>query len=305
MEDQTPYGVEPHELPVYLEKVQSQLPALHLLMQLGWMYLAPEAANRLRGDRLGRTILEPLLADHIRDYCRFTFKGEVHTFTENAIQGAIQKLKDFRSTGALHQNEQAYDLLCLGTSVPQTIEGDTKSFTIDYIDWKNPANNRYHCTAEFKVERVGHDKHYIPDIVLFVNGIPLVVIECKRSAYSQTITDPIEAATRQLAGYQDKDGIPQLFLYSQLLMALARDKGQYGTTGTPRKFWSVWKEPGQNDAIRHMINKSLPQNELDELLSAPFSDSRNADSKFQLFHLFHLSFKEYSRLAGRRESNNA
>ena len=50
--------------------------------------------------------------------------------------------------GATHQNEQAYDLLCLGTSVPQTVEGDTKSFTIDYINWKNPERNTYHCTEE-------------------------------------------------------------------------------------------------------------------------------------------------------------
>ncbi|MCP4579093.1 MAG: type I restriction endonuclease subunit R, partial [Deltaproteobacteria bacterium] len=233
-----------------------------------------DEANRLRSNRLGNTILEPLLADHIRDHCRFTFKGAVHPFTENAIQGAVQKLKDFRATGALHQNEQAYDLLCLGVSAPQTIEGDTKSFTINYIEWKNPANNRYHCTAEFKVERVGFDKHYIPDIVLFVNGIPLVVMECKRSAYTQTKKDPIESAIRQLANYQARGGIPQLFLYSQLLMTLARDKAQYGTTGTPRKFWSVWKESDIVNPIRQLINEPLPKPDMNHLLSAPFLESR-------------------------------
>ena len=134
MEEQPTYGVQPQELPSYLEKVQTPLAALHLLMQLGWQYLTPEAANRLRGDRLDGTILEPVLVDHIRSHCRFTFKGATHHFTENAIQSAVQTLKGFRASGAVHQNEQAYDLLCLGTSVPQTVEGDTKSFTIDYID---------------------------------------------------------------------------------------------------------------------------------------------------------------------------
>ena len=275
MEEQSTFGIGSHDRPNYLEKIQSQLPALHLLMHLGWEYLPPNEANRLRGDRLGSTILEPLLVEHIRDHCRFTFKGAVHPFTENAIQGAVQKQKDFRTTGALHQNEQVYDLLCLGTSVPQTIEGDTKSFTIDYIDWKNPANNRYHCTAEFKVERVGLDKHFIPDIVLFVNGIPLVIIECKRSAYTQTKRDPIDAAIKQLAGYQARDGIPQLFLYSQLLMTLARDKAQYGTTGTPRKFWSSWKESDLDDPIQQLINKPLPKPDMDRLLSGPFFELRN------------------------------
>ena len=211
MEEQTSYGISEHELPSYLEKVQSQLPALNLLMQMGWQYLAPEETVKLRNGRLGAVVLEPILIEHIRAHCRYQFKGAVQPFTENAIQNAVQAIKNFRATGALHENEQIYDLLCLGTSVPQTVEGDTKSFTIDYIDWKNPANNTYHCTAEFKVERVGYDKHYIPDIVLFVNGIPLVVIECKRSAYTGAKKIPIELAIDQLSDYQAKDGIPQLF----------------------------------------------------------------------------------------------
>jgi type I restriction enzyme R subunit len=276
MEDQPAYGVQPHELPNYLEKVQSQLPALHLLMQLGWQYLTLEEANRLRGDRLGSTILEPVLVDHIRTHCRFTFKGATHHFTENAIQSAVQTLKGFRATGAVHQNEQAYDLLCLGTSVPQTVEGDTKSFTIDYIDWKKPANNTYHCTAEFKVERLGFQKHYIPDIVLFVNGIPLVVMECKRSAYPRTKQKPIDWAIDQLGDYQAKDGIPQLFLFSQLLLALARDKARYGTTGTPSRFWSVWKGGGMDGALREAMDAPVDDEGMGTLLSGPFAEVRDA-----------------------------
>jgi ribosomal protein S18 acetylase RimI-like enzyme len=170
MEEQAPFGNPDYELPSYLEKVQSQLPALQLLMQMGWEYLTPDETVNLRGGRLGSAILEPILVDHIRNHCYYEFKGSTHPFTENAIQNAVQALKDFRATGATHQNEQAYDLLCLGTSVPQTVEGDTKSFTIDYFDWKNPERNTYHCTAEYKVERIGYQKHYVPDIVLFVNG---------------------------------------------------------------------------------------------------------------------------------------
>ena len=66
MEEQAPFGKPDYELPSYLEKVQSQLPALHLLMQLGWQYLTPEETVRLRGERLGATILEPILVDRIR-----------------------------------------------------------------------------------------------------------------------------------------------------------------------------------------------------------------------------------------------
>lgn len=276
MEEQAPFGKPEYELPSYLEKVQSQLPALQLLMQMGWEYLTPEETVNLRGGRLGSFILEPILLDYIRSHCCYEFKGNPHPFTENAIQNAVQALKGFRATGATHQNELAYDLLCLGTSVPQTVEGDTKSFTIDYIDWKNPERNTYHCTAEYKVERVGYQKHYIPDIMLFVNGIPLVVMECKRSAYTQTKKQPIDLAIDQLADYQAKDGIPQTFLYCQMLLALARDKAQYGTTGTPRPFWTVWREENLDSPIQQLLNQSIDQKAVDRLLSVPFQDVRNA-----------------------------
>ena len=274
MEKQDPFGAPEHELPSYLEKLQSQLPALHLLMQMGWQYLTPEETGKMRNDRLGAVVLEPILVDHIRKHCNYEFKGTVHPFTENAIQNAVQGLKGFRATGALHQNEQAYDLLCLGTSVPQTVEGDTKSFTIDYIDWKTPENNSFHCTAEYKVERIGLQKHYIPDIVLFVNGIPLVVIECKRSAYTHIKKKPIDLAIDQLFDYQAKYGIPQLFLYSQLLLALARDKAQYGTTGTGLQFWTVWKETQLDEPIMRLIESPTEQSDIDRLLSGHFSDVR-------------------------------
>ncbi len=275
MEDQPPYSIQPHVLPGYLEKAQSQLPALHLLMQLGWAYLTPEEADRLRADRLGGTILEPVLVDHIRAHCGFTFKGAHHPFTENAIQSAVQALKGFRA-GAMHQNEQAYDLLCLGTSVPQTIEGDTKSFTIDYIDWKNPANNTYHCTAAFKVARVGFQKHDIADIVLFVNGIPMAVMACKRSVHTRTRQKPIDWAICQLGDFQAKKGIPQLFLFSQLLLALARDEARYGTTGTPPRFWTVWKEGGTERALRRVMDTPVNDASMARLLSGPFAEARGA-----------------------------
>ncbi|MDY6854201.1 MAG: type I restriction endonuclease subunit R [Thermodesulfobacteriota bacterium] len=276
MEKQTPYGSPEQKLPSYLEKVQSQLPALQILIQMGWEYLTPEETVNLRGGRLGSSILEPILLDHIRNNCCYEFKGKTHPFTENAIQNAVQALKAFRATGATHQNEQAYDLLCLGTSVPQTVEGDTKSFTIEYIDWKNPERNSFHCTAEYRVERIGYQKHYVPDIVLFVNGIPLVVMECKRSAYTQTKKQPIDLAIEQLADYQTKDGIPQLFLYCQILMALARDKVRYGTTGTPRPFWTVWREENPDNPIRNLLNKAMDRRAVNHLLSGPFKDVRNA-----------------------------
>jgi type I restriction enzyme R subunit len=77
-------------------------------------------------------------------------------------------------------NEKLYELLTLGTSLPQTIDGDTRSFSLHYIDWQHPENNVYQVTEEYVVERRRSHLTRRPDVVCFVNGIPLAVIECKR-----------------------------------------------------------------------------------------------------------------------------
>lgn len=66
--------------------------------------------------------------------------------------------------------------MTLGVALEQAIEGDSKSRTLNYIDWKNPANNDYHVAAEFPVERTRSAETCRPDIVLFVNGAPFAVI---------------------------------------------------------------------------------------------------------------------------------
>ena len=123
----------------------------------------------------------------------------------------MQMLKEVIYDGLVRTNEKVYDLLCLGRSMQQSIEGDTKSFPLHYIDWTNWQNNVFHVTEEFSVERTGSHETRRPDIVLFVNGIPLAVIECKRP----DLKDAIEEAISQHLRNQREDEIPRLFLYAQ------------------------------------------------------------------------------------------
>ncbi len=74
--------------------------------------------------------------------------------------------------GYMVASEFVYYLLTLGKAFEQNIDGDKKSFTLQYIDWQNPGNNVFHVTEEFSVMRSGSREHYRPDIVLFINGIP-------------------------------------------------------------------------------------------------------------------------------------
>ncbi|WP_300385212.1 HsdR family type I site-specific deoxyribonuclease, partial [Clostridium sp.] len=87
-----------------------------------------------------------------------------------------------------------------------------------------------------KQDQSTKEKTKRPDIVLFVNGIPFCVIELKASAVS------LKQSISQMIGNQKKDNIPHLFKYVQLVLAGNTREVRYATTGTPAKFWAVWKE---------------------------------------------------------------
>ena len=168
------------ETPLMKEDNISQIPALQLLMNMGYSYLTPEEALRLRGGRESSVILDGVLTDWLRRNNIVRYKGAEYPFTEGNIFSAVQSLKDVVIDGLIRTNEKIYDLICLGKSLQQSIDGDLKSFSLQYINWEDPTKNVYHVTEEFSVERVGTNETYRPDIVLFVNGIPFAVIECKR-----------------------------------------------------------------------------------------------------------------------------
>jgi len=124
--------------------------------------------------------LEDVLATQLKRLNKISFKGREVPFSDENIAKAIEALRDLPFEGLVRTSEKVYDLLTLGKSLDQTIDGETKGFTLRYIDWLNPRNNSFHVTAEFEVERTGSRETRRPDIVCFVNGIPFVIFECKR-----------------------------------------------------------------------------------------------------------------------------
>jgi len=258
------------EIPLMKEDHISQVPALQLLQNLGYTYLTPEEALRLRGGRTGGVILDGVLEEQLRRINRITYRGNEYPFSEGNILSAIQTLKDVTYDGLVRTNERLYDLLCLGKSLQQSISGDVKSFTLNYIDWERPENNVYHVTEEFSVERAGSRQCYTPDIVLFVNGIPFVVIECKRPDAGSPNNPPIDQAISQQIRNQKEDGIPHLFFYSQLLLAISKNEAKYATTGTAAKFWAVWKEENIDADVGSLINTPLTQEQKNKLFANRF-----------------------------------
>ena len=241
------------------EVMTSQIPAVQLLVAMGYTYLSSAEALRERQDRTSNVLLENILRNQLKEINSIRYRGGDYLFSEENVQSAVQKLKNIKYDGLLKTNEAVYDLLTLGTAMEQAVEGDSKSFNLNYIDWRNVERNRFHVTVEYSVERARSTETARPDIVLFVNGIPFCVIECKSPQVE------IEQAVSQSIRNQNDDHIPKLFIYTQMVLALNKNSAKYATTGTAAKFWSVWKEllldseSRESGKLQEIVNKALHQ----------------------------------------------
>ena len=260
------------------EQTTSHLPALHLLQNLGYTYLTPQEALQLRGGRLSNVLLEEVLVSWLRENNSIQYKGRNIPFSEGNIISAVDALKVDISDGLVRTNEKIYNIITLGKSLQQSIEGDLRSFSLHYIDWEHPQNNVYHGTEEFAVERESSDKIRRPDIVLFVNGIPLVVIECK----STDIKAPIKEAISQNIRNQKDGQIPHLFYYSQILMGVCGNDAKYATAGTPEKFWGKWVEKVGGEAFDKSVQEKVSQPLGDEQLIKLIDASRQINMAFRI-----------------------
>lgn len=163
-----------------------------------------------------------------------------------------------------------------------------KSDTVRFIDFsdikegdKTKRKNRYLAISQFKVRVPGTEKHIIPDIVLFINGIPVVVIECK----SPSIADSMGEAVIQLLRYQNRrgettEGNPKLFYYNQFMVATNRQSATYSTITGEFEHFIEWKNPypfalseietaGEAVTSQHVLVQGMlqPQNLLDIIQS--------------------------------------
>ena len=254
------------------EKHQSQVPALQLLVSLGFVPLTQEEAVRQRGGKLRNVLLEDILAEQLLKLNSFTFRGNKYPFDVADAHEAIHKLvpKQDKLKGLNATSQDIYDTLVLGTAISKTIDGDTKSHHFNYIDWIDPENNAFHVTAELSVERTGSVSTKRCDVVAYVNGIPFIVLENKRP------TEDVKRAGSQLISYQNADNIPQLFHYAQLLLAMNRQEAVYATVGTPQKFWSIWRDDEDTDAdVSQAINRPLTDEQKQLLFSGDMASARS------------------------------
>ena len=259
----------------YLEVSASQKPAIELLRSMGYTYISPKDCERQRGSRY-HVLLKDILRGQLRKLNRYSYAGAENEFSAANIERAMEELDEPLTDGLVRTSEKIYDALLLGKSYPETVGGGKSlSFNLKYIDWEHPENNLFHVTEEFAVDSLDKQHNARPDIVLFINGIPFAVIECKAPHI------PVEQAVEQMIRNQQADYIPQLFKYAQIVMATNKNTVKYATAGTPKKFWSVWKE--QDTAF---LDSGLAQFVAD---SVPTEQDRNIISLFRQERLTELT----------------
>lgn len=239
------------KIPIANEMSTSQRPAIEVLQKLGYKYISEEENKNLRNNILTDVIFKDILAKKLNKINSYEYKGEKYKFSASTIGQAIKDLNEDLVTGLISTNEKIYDLLTLGKSYQENmVDGTKRSFDIKYIDFEHPENNDFYVTEEFSVLRMNGKDYARPDIVLFINGIPLAVIECKDASV------PIIQAISQNIRNQKPDYIPQLFKFIQIVMAANKNETKYATCGTPDKFWSTWNEQ-YVEKQNELLNKTV------------------------------------------------
>lgn len=258
----------------YLEINASQRPALALFEAMGYTYISPADCDKQRGSRY-HVLLRDILRGQLRRLNRYVYAGAENEFSAANIERAMEDLDEPLTDGLVRTSEKIYDALLLGKSYPETVgDGKMLSFNLRYIDWDNPQNNVFHVTEEFVVDSRDRQHNARPDIVLFINGIPFAVIECKAPHI------PVEEAVGQMIRNQQAAYIPQLFKFAQLVVATNKNAVKYATVSTPKKFWSVWKE--QDDEWLQTRLKALVPDRM------PTEQDRNIVSLFSRERVFEL-----------------
>jgi type I restriction enzyme, R subunit len=248
------------------EQFSAQIPALQTLVSLGWTFLPAADCSALRGGN-SAVILKSSLIEALRKR-RFEYKGQTYPLSTNAIDQIVRDLSSpLMQEGLLTANERLYNALTLGVTVTEFVDGKRHSATIPIIDWENAENNSFIVTEEFEVLTTDGTRTRRPDIVCFVNGLPLVAIEAKRPDSGNPNKSMVDEGISQSIRNQKQDEIPHFFAYSQLLLSISGVDGRYGTTKTDKKFWARWHEESLSDAhFSDIKNKPLPQDVRHQLL---------------------------------------
>ncbi len=226
---------------------------------------------------------------------------------DDQVEEVIKQLTAaFPGTSLLENNRHVFTLLLENTSVSENRTTGDKSPTVRFIDFTHLKNNRFIAVCQFKIRILGTEHHIIPDIVLFLNGLPVVVIECK----SPKAKEPIPEAIDQMLRYGEQrgakgEGSPSLFYYNQFVIATCRNEAKFGTITThhERHFYR-WSDPYPRTVDELTHGGSSPNDQ--QRLVAGMLDRQNLLDIIRTFTIFSTSDKgELIKIVGRYQQFRA
>ena len=284
------------------ERNHVEKPLLEQLKGLGWEVLDLDNKQKPEESHRGN-FTEVVMGSVLREQLK-----EIHPWLEpDQVEEVVKQLTEsFPGTNLLQNNQHAFQLLMEGTSVSENRQTGERSPTIRFIDFKHRDRNRFTAVCQFKVRILGTEHHIIPDIVLFVNGLPVVVIECK----SPKVKEPTAEAIDQLMRYSEQrgargEGSAPLFHFNQFLVVTCRQEAKFGTiTCDSEKHFYRWSDPFPKTVDELAHGSSSPNDQ--QRLVAGMLDRDNLLDIIRTFTLFSTNDKgEMIKIVGRYQQFRA
>jgi len=286
------------------ERTFVEEPLLKQLEGLGWDVLRlkspsegvqyPKESWR---ENFSQVIIKPKLEDALRDINPW--------LEEDQIATAIRELATYTSGNLLENNR---DVLKKLLEYEVSIENrKTKvNSSVRFIDFDHIGNNNFIAISQFKVRIIGTENHIYPDVILFLNGLPIAVIEAK----SPKVKDPMGEAIEQMMRYSEqrsdtiREGNRELFYFNQILVATCRNTAKFGTITTHiEKHFYRWTDPYPLTVNDIRTGSSAP-NDQQRLVAGMFS-KRNLLDLIQSFTIFKTEGNKMIKMVGRYQQFRA
>ena len=218
--------------------------AIELLDKLGYEYIyAPDIAHDSESPER-ESYAQVLLVSRLQN----AVKRINHSIPADAQAEAIKEIQRIASPELLANNETFHRLLTEGIPVSKRVDGDDRGDRVWLIDFKNPLNNDFVVANQFTIIENGNNKR--PDVILFVNGIPLVVIELKNAADENTT---INSAFKQVETY--KAIIPSLFTYNGFVVISDGLEAKAGSISSGFSRFMSWKSADGKAEASHLASQ--------------------------------------------------
>lgn len=284
------------------ERNHVEKPLLDQLHGLGWEIIDLDSKQQ-PSDTFRGTFTDVLMLPVLREQIKL-----INPWMEgDQVDEAIKHLTaNFPGTNLLQNNRHLFQLLLENTSVGENRKTGEKSPSVRFVDFKHRDNNRFIAVCQFKVRILGTEHHIVPDIVLFLNGLPVVVIECK----SPKVKEPIPEAIDQLLRYSEQrgakgEGSGPLFYYNQFVITTCRQEAKFGTITThSEKHFYRWADPFPRSINDLDHGNSSPNDQ--QRLVAGMLDRDNFLDIIRTFTLFSSNDKgEIIKVVGRYQQFRA